>query len=238
MDLGIKGKKALVVGASKGMGRAAAVALAAAGCQVWGVARNVDALDSVPGLQGRCYCDLKDIDDVIGFAAEDGGPDIIVHVAGGSIGIRDPLSSAEDMMKVWMANLGYAHEINRVFLPAMAERGWGRIVHFSSNGVKLATGNVPYISSKGAVEAYVRNMSRLYSEKGVVITAVSPGPIHTPGIFMYDQDWEWTRSFFDKYVPMKRWGRNDEVGNVVAMLCSEHSSYMAGAIVPIDGGMR
>ena len=164
--------------------------------------------------------------------------DIIVHVVGGSIGIRDPLSPADDMIKVWMANLGAGHEINRVFLPGMVERGWGRIVHFSSNGVKLATGNVPYISAKGAVEAYVRNMSRIYAERGVVISCVAPGPIETPGIFMYDQSREWTRAFFDKYVPMKRWGKSEEVAGAVALLCSQHASYMAGAIVPVDGGMR
>ena len=229
MDLGISGKRALVVGASRGMGKAVADALNEAGCETFTVGRRgtVDLSFDVSNTEAR-----RDMIALVGRA------DIIVHVTGGSVGIRDPLSSTDDMMKVWMANLGYAHEINRAFLPGMVERGWGRIVHFSSNGVKLATGNVPYISAKGAVEAYVRNMSRLYSDNGVVISCVAPGPIETRGIFMYDQNEEWTKAFFDKYVPMRRWGQAEEVAGAVALLCSQHASYMAGAIVPVDGGMR
>lgn len=229
MDLGISGKRALVVGASRGMGAAVAKQLNEAGCEAFSVGRS----GAVDLHYDMTIPDERDsVIRMIGFA------DIIVHVTGGSIGIRDPLSSTEDMMKVWMANLGYAHELNRAFLPGMIERGWGRIVHFSSNGVKLGTGNVPYISAKGAVEAYVRNMSRIYADKGVVISCVAPGPIETRGIFMYDQSEEWTKSFFDKYVPMKRWGQADEVAGAAALLCSQHASYMAGAIVEIDGGMR
>lgn len=231
MDLGISGKRALVVGASRGMGAAVAWALREAGCETFSVSRSgIAAID--------IRADVTDRDQRAWLVSFVERADIIVHVTGGSIGIRDPLSSTEDMMKVWMANLGYAHEINRAFLPGMAERGWGRIVHFSSNGVKLATGNVPYISAKGAVEAYVRNMSRVYADKGVVISCVAPGPIETRGIFMYDQNEEWTKEFFDKYVPMKRWGQAEEVAGAVALLCSQHASYMAGAIVPVDGGMR
>lgn len=252
MDLGISGKRALVVGASRGMGAAVVAQLVAAGCSVHAVGRNASAMEKLgedhPGID-LSVMDASDksernilISLCLDAGAPDGWtmrqPDIIVHVTGGSVGIRDPLSSTEDMMKVWMANLGYAHEINRAFLPGMAERGWGRIVHFSSNGVKLATGNVPYISAKGAVEAYVRNMSRIYADKGVVISCVAPGPIETRGIFMYDQNEEWTKAFFAKYVPMKRWGQAEEVAGAVALLCSHHASYMAGAIVPVDGGMR
>lgn len=242
MNLGIEGKRALVVGASRGMGRAVAEMLAAEGCSVYGVAREsieLRTLERCGARTGACnVMDRAELLRLIRVVTRYGAPHIIVHVAGGSVGIRDPLSRVEEMQRVWLANLGYAHEINRAFLPGMKARGWGRIVHFSSNGVKLATGNVPYISAKGAVESYVRNMSRIYAPDGIVISAVSPGPIHTPGIFIYDQDEKWTREFWEKYVPMKRWGTNEEVAGVVALLCSDRASYMAGAIVPVDGGMR
>ena len=242
MNLGIAGKHVLVIGASRGMGRAVAEALAAEGCSVYGVARESIELRTLErcGARSRA-CNVMDRGELsllIETLRTSSPPDIIVHVAGGSVGIRDSLSSTDDMLKVWMANLGYAHEINRAFLPSMKAKGWGRIVHFSSNGVKLATGNVPYISAKGAVESYVRNMSRIYAPDGIVISAVSPGPIHTPGIFMYDQDEAWTKAFFAKYMPIGRWGQASEVAGAVALLCSEHASYMAGAIVPVDGGMR
>jgi NAD(P)-dependent dehydrogenase (short-subunit alcohol dehydrogenase family) len=241
MKLGIEGKRAVVLGASKGMGRAVALALAENGVRVAAVARSNDALRSM-SVSDYYAADLtrdSDLFDTITWIKDSfGSPDILVHVMGGSAGIRDHLLPSSEWVKVWRLNLGIAQDINREFIPAMAARGWGRVVHFSSNGVKLGTGNVPYISAKGAVESYVKNLSRMYSPQGVVITAVSPGPIYTPGLFMYSQNQEWTDAFYEKYVPMKRWGRASEVGGAVAFLCSEHASYMAGAIVPIDGGMR
>lgn len=210
------------------MGRAVYEALALAGCSTIPVDRSV--------------CDITDegqLDGLIGRILDlHGAPDIIVHVAGGSLGIRDPLLPASEYLKVWRLNLGAAHDINRAFIPSMVNKGWGRIVHFSSNGVKLATGNPPYTSSKGAVEAYVRTMSRIYSKHNVIISAVSPGPIDTPGLFLYSQSEEWTKAFHEKYVPMGRWGRADEVAGAVALLCSQKASYMAGSIVDVDGGMR
>lgn len=229
MDLGISGKKALVVGATKETGSAVVASLKDAGVDVFGIARsgadlNIDLLEweTIYG----------DIDRRFGL------PDIIVHVAGGSMGIKNSLSSSGEWLKVWKLNLGISIDINRAFLPSMLSKRWGRIVHFSSNGVKLAIGNAPYASAKAAVEGYVKVVSKEVASRGVVITAVSPGPIKTEGKFMYSQNEHWTKIFWDRYVPMKRWGYGSEVGPLVAFLCSQHSSYMAGAVVPIDGGMR
>lgn len=232
MDLGIEGKLALVVGASRGMGKAVAGELEAAGCRVLRASRS--AGDYLVDLtDGQQVAELVDK-----IRDREGVPDIVVHVAGGSMGIRDEMLPWSEWAKVAQLNLGAAHDINRAFLPTMAERGWGRIVHFSSNGVKLGTGRAPYISAKHAVEGYVQIMSRLYAHRGVVITAVSPGPIYTPGLFIYSQNEEWTKAFMEKYVPMGRWGRDEEVAGAVAFLCSERASYMAGSIVDISGGMR
>lgn len=244
MDLGMGGKRALVIGGSGNTGLEVVKALAGEGCTVAAVARDgvrLNASAQVPGV--KAYpADLMEpgaLDEVVGkIGRELGAPDIIVHVIGGSLGIRDSMVPAADWAKVWQFNLGIAIDINRAFLPAMEQKGWGRIVHFSTNGVKVHTGGVPYTSSKHAVEGYVRNMSKLFSAKGVVISAVSPGPIYTEGRFLYSQNEEWNKAFFEKYVPMGRWGRGEELARVVAFLCSEAASYMAGAIVEVDGGMR
>jgi NAD(P)-dependent dehydrogenase (short-subunit alcohol dehydrogenase family) len=120
----------------------------------------------------------------------------------------------------------------------MVSRGWGRIVHFSSNGVKLGTGRAPYIAAKHAVEGYVQIMAREFGKQGVIFSVVRPGPIYTPGLFIYEQDEAWTKAFMEKYVPMGRWGKDDEVAAAVALLCSDRAGYMAGAVVDVDGGMR
>lgn len=236
MDLGISGKLALVVGASRGMGLAVADELLLAGCKVIRVARSIEPSPTACRVDITNYGRLHDFIDAM--HREHGVPDIVVHVAGGSAGIRDESLPSSEWAKVWQLNLGAAIDLNRAFLPIMAQRGWGRVVHFSSNGVKLGTGRAPYVSAKHAVEGYVQIMSRVYAPKGVVISAVSPGPIQTPGLFLYEQDEAWNKAFWDKYVPMGRWGRDEEVAGAVALLCSQKASYMAGAVVDVDGGMR
>lgn len=241
MDLGIAGKLALVVGASRGMGKAVVDDLVMAGASVVGVARTVpDWADRYPG--GWVVGDVSTAEAAARISdavlREHGAPDIVVYVVGGSMGIRDHFLPASEWQRVWYLNLGAAIDMNRVFLPLMVAKGWGRVVHFSSNGVKLATGRAPYTSAKAAVESYVEVMGREFSKHGVVISAVAPGPIRTPGLFLYEQSEEWTKAFYEKYVPIGRWGSDQEVAAAVSLLCSERASYMPGAIIPVDGGMR
>lgn len=246
MNLGIEGKTALVVGGTGETGLAVCQALAAEGCRITAVSRGGARMEQLrDALGGEARLIIADLmDSKVRWDAEALkrrlGPhaDIIVHVIGGSMELRDPLGPWDDWEKVMRLNLGIPHEINRAFLPGMIERGWGRIVHFSSNAVKLATGACPYATAKHAVEGYVRNMSKQLSPQGVVMTAVSPGPIYTAGRFMYSQNDDWTGRFFDRYVPMRRWGQGEELARVVAFLCGEGASYMAGAVVDVDGGMR
>lgn len=244
MNLGIEGKRALVVGGTGNTGLAVVAALAAEGAKVAAVARQTRLAASAQAGARTFAADLlieDEMNEAIRWAADLGAPDIIVHVIGGSAGVRDSSLPSSEWARVWRLNVGVPHDFNRAFLPGMAARGWGRVVHFSSNGVKLATGNSPYTSAKAAVEAYVRTMARQWCDRGVVISAVAPGPIFTDGPnqpFIYRQSDAWTADFFRSYVPMKRWGRGDEIGRAVAFLCSEVASYMAGAIVPVDGGMR
>lgn len=245
MNLGIAGKRALVVGASRDSGLAVTDALLQAGCTVYAVARDRELLAKLErDAGGKLEYLATDLmahgatHNLVRWLNERGLPDIVVHVIGGSVGVKDPLSSTKDWSRVWYYNLGIAVEINRAILPELCGRGWGRIVHFSSNACKLAIGAPPYASAKAAVEEYVRTMGKTYAKQGVVITAVRPGPIETAGRFMYSQDANWTEKFQNAYVPIGRWGKPQELARVVAFLCSDGSSYMPGAIVDVDGGMR
>lgn len=245
MDLLIKDKLALVVGASKGMGRAVAEELSREGCRVIAIARTKSLLDTLEMVNDnwRIECDVSAFDSPTKIAEyikkEIGNPDIIYHCVGGSIdGIRDVKAHSSDWLKVWWFNVGIAIDLNNEFIPAMVEKKWGRIVHTLSDAVKNNIGNVPYTSSKFAVEGYVKTASKLYSKDNVIISAVAPGPIYTEGRFIYSQSPEWTQEYFDKYLPIQRFGRAEEVAKVVAFLCSEHASYMPGAVVNVDGGCR
>lgn len=246
MDLGISNRLALVIGATGSTGREVARVLAHEGCRLALVARDKQKLyavaEEVEGPALAIPADISDrtqLDGLIADLPRDIGiPDIIVHVAGGSAGIKDWKLPSQEWAKVWNLNLGAAIDINRAFVPTMISRGWGRIVHFSSNAVKLDIGNGPYASAKYALEGYVGRVGRELAPTGVLVNAVRPGPIFTSGRFMYSQDAIWTNKFQEHYVPMGRWGRGAEVADAVAFLCSQRCSYMAGAVVDVDGGMR
>lgn len=231
MNLGIEGKLALVVGATGDTGLPIAQALAAEGCKVVGLARGGDVTYRVDLM------DSADVDAMVQTVRVNyGHPDIIVHVAGGSADIKDAMSKSSDWSKVWQLNIGAAIDINRVFLPAMMANGFGRIVHLSSNAVKLAIGHAPYQSAKAALEGYVRAMGKHVAASGVTVNAVSPGAIYTEGKYLYSQDEEWNRSFWECYLPAKRWGVGSDVAAAVLYLCG--AGYVTGSVLDVDGGMR
>jgi NAD(P)-dependent dehydrogenase (short-subunit alcohol dehydrogenase family) len=247
MNLGIAGKVALVVGASKSIGRAVAEALVHEGAYVIAVARSSDELASL-ALEGagvgRCYAlDLMpemNCQRLVNRILADGqAPDIIYYAIGGSVdGIRDTASHSSAWARVWRFNLGIAIDLNNAFIPAMRAKKWGRIVMTSSDATKCNSGNVPYTSSKFALEGYVKVASKQFAKDNVIISAVSPGPIYTEGRPIYSQSPEDTEKYFDKYLPIRRFGQAEEVAKTVAFLCSEHAAFMPGAIVDVHGGSR
>lgn len=248
MNLGIEGKVALVVGASTSMGREVALVLAREGCAVIAVARREALLRSLCEEAGEaCHWIAYDmmlpqaaavIDKEIRVIAGQ-SPDIIYHAMGGSYeNMKEWHRPASDWREVWRFNLGVAHNLNRLMIPDMVARKWGRVVHTSSDAVKCSIGNAPYTSSKFAVEGYVKTTAKLFSQHGVIVSAVAPGPIYTEGRWIYSQSEADTERYFDNYLPIRRFGRAAEVAEVVAFLCSQGAGYMAGAVVPVDGGSR
>ena len=236
MNLGIEGRNALVVGASRGIGLEIARELSAEGCKVTAVARSMPkvngwttyAIDMLPA----------DAPEFLYRMMAGNLPDIIVHVLGGSQGVTDTLAPSSDWIKVWRLNLGVAHDLNRLFLPVLQRNKWGRIIHLSSNATRIGTGYSPYTSAKAALDGYVKAVSREFSKDGVIVTAVAPGIVHTEGRYYASLDSKEQEAYFNKYIPTHRFGRAEEVAKVVAFLASEHAAYMAGAIVSIDGGAR
>jgi 3-oxoacyl-[acyl-carrier protein] reductase len=231
MNLGIEGRVALVVGASKGLGLEIARELKAEGCRVYTVSRTGQT-DFNMDLMAQGATDLL----ITGLTLTP--PDIIVHVLGGSQGLTGTLLPSTDWARVWRLNLGIAHDLNAAFIPLMQRNKWGRIIHISSNATRIGSGYCPYTSAKAALEGYVKSVSREFSKDGVIITAVSPGIVYTPGRYFASLDEREQEEYFNKYIPTHRFGRAEEVAKTVAFLASEHSAYMAGSVVSIDGGAR
>jgi 3-oxoacyl-[acyl-carrier protein] reductase len=248
VDLGIKDRFALVTGASRGIGQALARELAREGARVILVARSADALEAArrqmtaPNRHCIVAVDLtaeggvqRLADAIKGI----GNLDIIVHNLGGSLQIQQVFAPTDDWKKVWQFNVGICQDLNRIFVPPMIERRWGRIVHVSTLSTTTYQGNAAYVSSKCALESYVKSISREVSRDNVIVSAVAPGAIAVEGRYfgkIAKEDPAALEKYLTDHLPIRRLGNPEEVAVVVAFLCSDQASYMAGAVVAVDGG--
>ncbi|MDY6834687.1 MAG: SDR family NAD(P)-dependent oxidoreductase [Chloroflexota bacterium] len=251
MELGLKGKHVLVTGAGRGIGHSISLCLASEGACVAVVSRTDSDVESLVhqmggqalGHQGvsmdlavdEAPCELVEYLERLEF-----GPiDAVVHNLGGTLDITNPFCSKDDWRRVWRLNLEVAIELNLLLIPSMRERKWGRIVHISSISAMENHGPVPYCSVKAALTAYARSMGRVLAADGIIVTAVLPGAVFTKGGY-WDVASEERPDHVQKYLAermaINRFGRPDEVGNVVTFLCSEHASFCVGSVIPIDGG--
>jgi NAD(P)-dependent dehydrogenase (short-subunit alcohol dehydrogenase family) len=250
MDLGIKGKLALVTGASRNLGRGIALALAGEGARLILVARGRESLEELrkkiatPQCQHACYAtDLMApgaVAKLVESIRQDfGAPDIMVHNLGGSYAVTQTFAPADDWKNVWQYNLGIGHELNRAFIPEMVKKHWGRIVHLSTLSTKTGNGYAASVSAKFAVDGYVSTVNREVAKDNVVISAVAPGAIYTEGRHfakLQKENPAALQDYFKNHLPAHRLGTADDVGGVVAFLCSEYAAFMAGSIVRVDGG--
>lgn len=251
MELGLEGRRALVTGAGRGIGRSVALCLAKEGARV--------------AVVSRTEADLEDLVQKMGGAARghasismdlmpNGAPEqlvarlrqsafdpieIIVHNLGGTLEVRDPFCSIEDWRRVWRFNFEVAVELNRLLIPSMQQRRWGRIVHVSSIASLENQGPVTYCAVKASLTAYTRSLGRLLSPEGIIMTAVLPGAIMTEqgywDVALKERP-EHVKKFLEDRMASHRFGAPDEIGQPVAFLCSEQASFFVGSIVPIDGG--
>ncbi len=247
MDLGIKDRLALVTGASRGIGQALAKELAREGARVILVARSADALEAVrsqmtePDRHRAVAVDLMadvGVQKLTDTINQLGNLDIMVHNLGGSLQIQPVFAPTDDWKKVWQFNVGISQQLNRNLVPPMVERRWGRIVHVSTLSTTTYQGNAAYVSAKCALESYVKSLSREISRHNVIVSAVAPGAISIEGRYFskLQQDPTALDEYFNQHLPIRRLGKPEDVAGVVAFLCSEQASYLAGAVVAVDGG--
>jgi 3-oxoacyl-[acyl-carrier protein] reductase len=251
LKLDLDGKRALVTGASRGIGRAVAVALAAEGAQVAIVARDGARLASLyQELGGASRGHLAMALDLMpdgaptrlleGLAGEFGAIDIVVHSAGGSLEVRDPFCSVADWRRVWRLNMEIAVELNARLLPVMKEKSWGRVIHVSSVSGGENLGPAPYCSVKAALNAYTRSFGRIFAPDGIVVAAVAPGAVMSEGgpwaIAERDRP-EHVHRYIESNLPLKKFAKPEDISALVAFLCSGHASQFCGCVVPVDGGL-
>ncbi|MCK0169071.1 SDR family oxidoreductase [Jannaschia sp. S6380] len=253
MDLGIKGKRALVCASSKGLGLGCAAALAEAGVNLVMNARGADALEaSASDLRNRFGVDVvtvaADVTTEDGRAevlAAVGQPDILVTNAGGpppgmwSDWTRDDFIAALD------ANMLTPIALMTALLPGMTDRGWGRVVNITSQSVKAP---IPVLGLSNAARTgltgYVAGTSRQVAPSGVTINNLLPGIHDTDRATSLDQgvsrqqdiSMDDARAQRQATIPARRYGTAAEFGAACAFLCSQHAGFIVGQNILLDGG--
>jgi 3-oxoacyl-[acyl-carrier protein] reductase len=239
MDLGIKGRKAIVCAASQGLGKACALALAREGVDVLINARNAEALAETADeirRQAPGVTVLSVTDPACRAAMIEAQPaaDILVNNAGGP-----PPGDFRDWDRnAWIAaldaNMLSAIELIRLTLDGMGKRGFGRIVNITSSAVRVP---IPVIGLSNAARAgltgFVLGLVPQASAKGVTINNILPGPFDTDRL---RNSKEITRHLTTNPVA-GRVGDPDEIGALCAFLCSSHAGYLTGQNILIDGGL-
>jgi len=250
MELGLKGKSALVVGASRGLGREIALTLAQEGVQVGVVARTeADIISLVAQMGGEAKGHWGIAKDLVPenaptqmaeeMLSQGKSIDILIHNLGGTLAVRDPFCTVAEWRSVWRLNFEIAAELNRHLIPPMQQRQWGRVVHISSIAATLSRGAVAYCAVKAALNAYTRNLGCTVASDGVVLTSVMPGAIRHEGSHwekMSQEKPEMVANYLEQRMAIKRFAHLNEITDFVVFLCSESASFFAGAVLPVDGG--
>lgn len=258
MDLGLKGKAALVGGASAGLGRATAERLAAEGCKLALWSRGGEALE-------RAAEEIRALHSVVvvtiaGDAADPataakvareaerslGQIDIAVLNAGGPIASEATKTDPEEWRRSFQLLAITPIELATLLLPGMRKRGWGRIVSIMSSGIRQPIPELSYSNAcRSALAAWLKTIAAEVIADGVTVNGVVPGRLDTARVAHLDQaraektgsTLKDVRAGSERSIPAGRYGRPDELAAYVAWLSSDPAGYQTGTFVAIDGGM-
>jgi len=257
MELGLLGRRALVTGASRGIGAAVARALAAEGVTVFAAARSTDAIrawiDELPADMATritpLACDLADLGAVEAMATtllDNDGVDILINNGGGP----PPGPALGQSTEAWMTHFrtmaAHVFRLTDLLIPPMIERGWGRVVTVASSGIEQPLANLALSNAiRSAVLGWSKTLASEVARHGVTVNLALPGRIDTDRVAQLDalaavrrgETVEAVRGESEKTIPMGRYGRPEEFAGAVVFLASNAASYITGAKIRIDGGL-
>jgi len=260
MDLGLKGKVALITGASQGIGKAIALTLAEEGCNLAICARRKEALDSsakeirTKGVEVLAIqSDVTKPEDNKNFVSQAakkfGRIDILVNNAGHG-NASDPMELPEEVFRHHMDLMLFGPiQLCREVVPYMRKQGWGRIINISSIFGKQPGNQLDYDSIKAALQMVTKDLSNHLAKDNILVNAVCPGPIRTPlwegpgalaerlGQHLGMSAPEVMKWFAEQNIPLGHHGDPEDIANIVAFLASDKAKFITGQAINVDGGM-
>ena len=247
MDLQLRGRTALVTGASAGIGRGIARALAAEGVRLALTARRLDKLHEVcaeivaaGGAEPVVFEQDMLAPDAPTLIAQRalqglGSVDILVNNAGGSRSFKDLHVSEEAWNEAITLNFHRPRQLSDALIDQMIERRWGRIINITGKSEPDHVNGA--FCAKAGLHSWAKGLSRMVGPHGVTVNCIPPGRIHSEQIFR-NYTPEYRQWQCENEIPMGRYGEPEDLANLVCFLASPKASYITGAVIPVDGGLR
>lgn len=247
MDLKLQGRRALVTGASVGIGRGIAMALAAEGVQLALTARRMDKLQEVAQAiqSGGGVAPLLIEQDMYAEDAASritqaamqglGGVDILVNNAGGSRSFKDLHVSEAQWQEAMTLNFHRPRQLGDALIDQMIERQWGRIINITGKSEPEHINGA--FCAKAGMHSWAKGLSRMVGRHGITVNCIPPGRIHSEQIFR-NYSPEYRQWQCENEIPMGRYGEPQDLAHLVCFLASPLASYITGAVIPVDGGLR
>ena len=256
MDLGLKSKKALVFGASSGLGMASAKSLAAEGADIFLIARDEKKLEDVRDEIEKNYSvpcdyacfDMTQVVDVNNFVNNfmSKSFDILVNNTGGPPPSNSLNTTYDGWEKYINSIILNTIRVTNTLVTSMKKKNWGRILTITSSGVIQPIDNLLISNTlRPAITGYMKTLSNEVSQYGITVNTIMPGRIMTNRTLQVNQSradkmgitYDEAINRSSSEIPIKRYGKSEEFGDVVCFLASEKASYITGSNLRVDGGL-
>ncbi len=243
----LKNKCAIITGSSRGIGKEIAINLAKNGCNIYLISRSINDLKVVKNEILSNYnvkvnaisLDISDFEDVNktfeSIISKEGSIDILINNAGITKDNLIMRMSSEDWKKVIDINLNGYFNCSKSIIKQMIKQKNGKIINISSIiGQKGNSGQSNYAASKAGIIGLTKSLAKEVGSRNINVNAIAPGYIETD---MTDSLNDQSKQDFLNSIPLKRFGKTEEVANLVCFLCSNLSNYITGQVINIDGGL-